>query len=884
MKPKIFVLDATGFLFRSYFAIKGMTNEEGKSTNALFGFIRSILKLIKDFEPTHIVAVFDGPNNSAKRKALYPAYKANRSEMPKDLPEQMDWAKQFCKLMGISFLSIEGVEADDTMGTIAKWGESIGATTYLCTSDKDLCQLVSDKVYILNTHKNNLLLDPKAVEETHGVKPSQMIDYLAIMGDSSDNIPGLSGFGPKTARSLLQEHHDLDTILKNPTLLKGKKRETLIAETDQALLSRKLVTIETAVDVPHELNFYEQKKVEANPLIDFYAQMNFQSLISETSKKASQPKEKVSYQLVDDPQSLESLLKKLQEAKEICFDTETTAIRPLLAKLVGIGFAINSHEAWYIPTNGKLGEKQVLDALKPLFEDPEKVFFGHNVKYDLHVVQNYGIEIANISYDTILASYVLHAHERHHSLDALSAKYFHKTKTPISELIGTGKKQISMMDVPIEKVCDYCCEDVDYTLRLKNELNKEIQERGLKKLLIDLELPLLRVLAKMERNGIFIDIDHLKKMSKEISSTLEQLEGEIYELAGESFNIKSPKQLGHILFEKLELNPPKKTKTGYSTNAQVLEILSAIHPIAGKVIEFRTLEKLRSTYTDTLPLEVYPETGRIHCTFNQSVAATGRLSSQDPNLQNIPIRTPLGKKIRQAFKPEKPGWAFLSADYAQIELRLLAHMSQDPTLLHAFQEGEDIHTHTASNLFGIPISEVTKEMRYHAKAVNFGVLYGQGAFGLSQAIGIGRKEASEFIRLYFERYSRVKEFLDSCIEKAKDTGKAVTLTGRERALPEIHSKNHMIRQAAERLAVNTPLQGTQADLIKLAMLEVDKQMKINKIQSMLLLQIHDELLFEVPEGELEAMKTLVTKGMEGVWTLDIPLTIDISVGENWAKC
>lgn len=894
----LYVIDAAGYLYSSYFAIRQMTNAKGESTNALFGFIRSLLKLLRDFHPEHVVAVFDGPNNIGPRKSLYADYKAHRAKMPGDLLYQMAWAKQFCDMMGIPHLEIPNVEADDTMGTLAVWGEKERFDVFLCTSDKDLCQFVSEKVRMLNTRKENQLMGPQEVEDAWGVPPHQMRDLLAIVGDSSDNIPGLSGFGPKTAAALLKTFGTLENLLAHPESLPAKKQEILQNEKDKVLLSQKLVTIDTHVPIPHEASFFRLRQPDLSALKTFYGEMNFHTLIKEleagSSSLTPSSEEQLTfleleateaYQLVDTPEDLQALVDELKKHSVVCFDTETTDIHPLRAELVGIGFCVEAKKAWYVPTNGKLGLKTVVEALRPVFEEGDRGFFGHNVKYDYHVLKRHGIQVKQLCFDTILASYILNAHLRQHSLDYLSLEIFGKVKISIDQLIGKGKNLISMRQVPIEKVCRYCCEDVDYTFRLKEVLEKQLIERNLTSVLMDLELPLTLVLAKMEGKGIYIDVPYLEKMSIEVAKHIKHFEEEIFQLAGETFNLNSPKQLGEILFQKMGIKPPKKTATGgLSTNAEVLENLSSDFPIAGKILEYRTLEKLRSTYLEALPQEVDPRTHRIHCNFNQSVAATGRLSSQDPNLQNIPVRSEWGRKIRVAFKPQKEGWVYLAADYSQIELRLLAHLSEDPDLIAAFMHNEDIHRHTAANIFGVPLSEVTSEQRHQAKAVNFGVIYGQQAFGLAQELGIDMKRAAAFIELYFQRFKRVKQYMEECKESARRTGYTKTLTGRQRAVPEILSKNAMIRQAAERLAINTPLQGTAADLIKWAMLKVDKRLTEKSFESFMILQIHDELLFEVKENELKEMESLVREAMENVWQLKVPLIVDISIGKNWEEC
>lgn len=886
MRKKVYLLDVSGFLFRAYYALPPMANKQGEATHALFGFIRSVLKLLREFKPESLVAVFDGKDNKRSRRVLYEDYKSHRTKIVEDLPAQIEQAKVFCNLAGIPSFEEEGVEADDALASIGVWAEKQGYDVYLCTSDKDLCQLVSDHIFVLNPWKENVVYDRQKVEEIYGVPPEQIIDLLAIMGDSSDNIPGLSGFGPKTAVALLQEFGSLENILKNPEKIPGKKKqETLVQEADVARLSYQLATLNTAIDFPKNTTFFSLSPADTTELRAFYLERGFHSLVQEIDTLLpSKVEETVAYTLVDTEEALEELLQKMRSQIEICFDVEGTDLCPTLSHIVGIGFSFAEKEAYYVPCNGKLGKKYVLEKIKPLLEDPKLSFFGQNAKYDCHVLANADVNVAKLSFDTLLASYLLNSGSRRHSLDELALHYFGKVKISIKSLLGTGKKEITMDLVPIEKVSTYCCEDVDYTYRLKQLLAQELKERKLEDLLYQLELPLSRVLWKMERIGIFVDIKRLAQMSEEITAEITTLRKEIYQIAGEEFNISSPKQLSVILFEKLNIKPLKKTATGHSTNADVLEELALQYPIAKKLIEYRILEKLRSTYIDTLPQSVHPETGRIHPTFNQSVAATGRLSCQDPNLQNIPVRSPQGKKIRSAFRPQKEGWSYLAADYSQIELRLLAHLSEDPHLIEAFRKGEDIHAFTASLIFGTPLEKVTSTQRHQAKAINFGIIYGQQAYGLSQQTGVEVKEAAKFITAYFERYPAVLAFINHCIEKTRKTGTATTMIGREREIPDIRSNNAILRSAAERLAINTPLQGSAADLIKCAMLEIDKQLNAKKLKSLLILQIHDELLFEVPDEELSSLTPLVKEIMEGAFSLKVPLIVDIKVGKNWSEC
>lgn len=881
----LYILDALSFLFRSYFAIRQMTNERGESTNALYGFIRSVQKIVTDFSPKHLIAVFDGPNNKKSRTDIYADYKANRTGMPEDLVYQLDLAIKYCKYAGIPYLIEPNIEADDLIGTISKWAEKQKTTVYICSSDKDLCQLISDHVFMIHTHKDNLIINKQKVKTLHGVTPEQIVDYLAIMGDKSDNIPGIPGFGPKTASSLLQEYGTLENLLKNLHTMKNQKRAEKIQENrDNVLMSKQLAQLVLDIPFPRENAFFMLKPPSVKELTNLYQAMNFSTLLKEVKQENPQQEKEqklsLSYKIVDNEKDLDSLIKQLQTKKSLCIDTETTLLNPMQAKLVGIGFGEKAGSAWYIPTNGHLGLQPVLKAIKPLLESPKITFYGHNIKYDIHVLKNHGISIHTIDFDTMLASYLLAPQKGRHSLDALSLEKFDKVKTSIKDLIGSGKNQKSMLDVPIKAVGNYCSEDVDYTCRLKKLFEKDIEKHHLGKILYEIEIPLVPILASMERFGMYVDKNQLNAMSKMLKEGIRKVELEIYSLAKEEFNIKSPKQLAHILFDKLSIKTHSKKR---STGAELLENLANDYPIIKKVLEFRKLEKLRSTYVDALTKQINPQTGRIHCSFMQSVTATGRLSCQNPNLQNIPVKTKEGKKIRQAFSPNQDQWCYLSADYSQIELRLLAHLSGDSTLIAAFKNNQDIHTSTAATIFDVPAERVTQTMRSQAKAVNFGIIYGQQAFGLSRLLGIEIKKASQFIEKYFENHPDVKRFLEFCKNEARRLGFASTMSGRKRPIPEINSPNSMIRQAAERLAVNTPLQGSQADIIKQAMIQIDPVLKKEKLGHMIL-QIHDELIIELPEKNKARTKRVVASIMENIIDLAVPLTVNIVIGKNWGEC
>jgi len=890
---KLYILDGSNYLFRSYFAIRNMTNKKGVSTNALFGFIRSIQKLRKDFQPNHLICVFDGPDNKKSRTDQYKEYKAHRSKMPDDLFPQLEFAKTFCESAGIPHYEVPYVEADDTIGSIAKWAGEKDVKVFLCSSDKDLGQLVNDNVSILNTFKNNLIIDQPHFKKIYGIRPDQMIDYLAICGDVSDNIPGIKSFGPKTAVDLLNKFDSLNNILSHPEKLENKKREEKIKEEKHnALISQKLATIQLDVQFPKEENFFQLKEPNREKLVQLFEEMNFNTFLKELGAEpkldkieSTAQKTKTDYQLVDSEKSLKDLLTKLSEKKEICIDTETTSLNTMTAKLVGIGLTDKPGRGWYIPLNGALDEKTVVKHLAPFLKNPNHKFIGHNIKYDMHVLENHGLTISSLSFDTMIASYLLNSNAPRHNLDLLVNDRLNFKKTPIATLLGEKKSKKTMADIPLEQITDYCCEDVDYTLQLKNLFESELKEKQLWKLFTEIEMPILPILFKMERNGIYVDVDFLQTLSNDFNTKIDHLKKEIFILAKKEFNLNSPKQLSAILFENLQIKKAgKKTESGFSTSANVLNKLIEEHPIIPLILKYRTLEKLRSTYVDSLPNQVNEKTKRIHCSFNQSVTATGRLSSTDPNLQNIPVKSKDGKKIREAFCPQKKNWSYIAADYSQIELRILAHFSEDPTLLNAFANDEDIHKATAAEIFSIPLQKVTDEMRSRAKAVNFGVLYGQQAFGLSQGLSINIKEASSFISAYFKKHPRVKEFIKYCKEIATKDGKATSLLGRERLLPELKSKNAFAKAQGLRYAVNTPIQGTQSDIIKLAMIDLDNKFLKEDWEGFLVLQIHDELIFECPDTEISTCRKAITQVMENVIKLKTPLKVDISVGKNWGEC
>lgn len=898
---KIYIIDAVAYLFRSYFAIRKMTSQKGASTNALYGFIRSVEKIIKDFSPEHLVAVFDGPDNKKSRTEVYEKYKAHRTGMPEDLFPQLELASDYCKYAGIPQLEYPGVEADDTIGAVAKWASKKGAKVFLCSNDKDLAQLVGDNIVMINTYKDNLIMRRKEVKEHYGVYPEQIADYLALMGDASDNIPGVPGIGKKTAADLLTKYTSVENMLNNPEQIENEKQRMRILDNEETLLmSQKLAYLFTDMQIPTKTDFYRIGETDSKQLAKLYQEMSFFTLLKDLKielpsdeEAESLPKQETpknikkapagKYHIIDNELELIALVDKLKSQKQLCIDTETTSLHPMGAKAIGIGVGFQKGEAWYIPLNGQIDRDIAIEHLKPLLESTKIDFYGHNIKYDLHVLMNEGIEVSSVCFDTLNASYLLNPQNNRHGLDQVVLERLHFIKTPITSLLKTKKS--SMADVDINKVGLYCCEDVDYTCRLRDLFQKELTNKKLDNIFYEIELPLIWVLLRMERAGIYIDLDKLKDRSKMLVKAIHTLTQNIYKHAGQEFNINSPKQLSDVLFNKLELKPiGRKKATGYSTGAAVLEQLKGEHPIIEEIIHYRSLEKLRSTYVDALPNQIYEPTQRIHCTFNQSVTATGRLSCQDPNLQNIPIRTDEGKKVREAFTPEKRGWRFLSADYSQVELRIMAHLSGDKNMIYAFKHGQDIHAATASTLFDIPLNKVTSDMRRKAKAVNFGIIYGQQAYGLSESLGMDFHEAQAFISTYFKQHPKVEQFIENCKADARKKGYSESITGRIRVLPEIKSKNSHFRAAAERFAVNTPIQGLQSDIIKIAMIQIDAELKKHPELGRMILQIHDELLFETPENQTAKLEKLVRSIMENAYSLKVPLEVDITIGKNWGEC
>ncbi|MFH1687309.1 MAG: DNA polymerase I [bacterium] len=900
-RPNLYLIDGSALFYRAYFAFirNPLINSKGEDTSATFGFVNSLLKIIKDEKPEYIAVVFDTKQPTFRHK-MYDEYKSTRAKMPDELVAQLPRIHQACEALNLICYELEGYEADDIIGTFATKAEAAGLDVWCVTGDKDYFQLVTDHIRVYTPGKASdgpAKIGREEVKKKFGVYPELVIDRLALMGDSSDNVPGIPGVGPKTADKLLDQFGSLEGVLSRGSEITAKGlRQKVTSNVELARLSHKLVTIETEVPLAFELDQFERRPIDREKTKALFSELEFRGLLKEvlTENGADQelphkPSAAAAYHGVTDLADLKRLVKSLLKRKEIAVDTETTSLNPLEAELVGVSLAAKAGEAYYIPLGHHPDEKHNLPfdesvaVLKQLLESDDVYKTGQNIKYDLHVLRRCGIEIAPISFDTMLASYVIDPGSREHSLSAQAMKHFDYRMQPITELIGSGKKQKSFATVPVDQAVFYAAEDADYTYRLKDRLTPLIAERELQHLYYDIELPLIKILADMEQAGIRVDADFLGELSIEMDKSLAQLQGEIYAGAGGEFNINSTQQLSHILFDKMALPTKGKTakKTGYSTDQKVLEELAAIHPFPRLIVDYRQFAKLKSTYVDALPRLVNHRTGRMHTSFNQTITATGRLSSTDPNLQNIPIRTDEGRRIRRAFVARDQDHVLLVADYSQVELRILAHYSEDPALIKAFTDGEDIHSRTAAEVYGKAISEVTSQERRAAKTANFAVIYGVSAFGLAQQTELDLSGARSFIDTYFERYPGIKLYMERTKAQARRDGYVTTLLNRRRYLPEINSKNFNVRQFAERTAINTPIQGTAADMIKLAMISIHKGMA--GMKSKMVLQVHDELVFDAHRTEVEKLKKLVVTDMQTALPLRVPIIADVGVGENWLE-
>ena len=925
MKKRLFLLDAYALIFRGYYAfIKNpRINSKGLNTSAILGFTNSLFDVIKKEKPDHLAVAFD-KGGSVVRTELFPDYKANREETPEAIRLAIPYIHEILNALHIPIIEKEGYEADDIIGTLSKQAEKQGYQVYMVTPDKDYAQLVSENIFIYKPVRSGNEVEIwglKEVQEKFEVQePLQVIDFLGMMGDAVDNIPGLTGVGEKTAKKLLADFGSMENLLANTHQLKGKLRENIENNKEKGLLSKQLATI--MLDVP--VTFNEQDCELSTPNFEAVGKifdelefrqllLNFQRVyqpevvVQNNAKPASaqldmfavqgdlfaQPQLTVEknnitntahfYQLVDSPMAQQLLLRNLLQQPEVCFDTETTSVNALEAELVGISFCWAAHKGYYVPFPAEKEEAIALATFfRPFFENEQITKVGQNLKYDLKVLQNYGVEVRGALFDTMIAHYLLNPDMRH-NMDVLSETYLNYTPIVIESLIGKGKAQRSMRTVAIDQLKEYAVEDADVTWQLKEVFKAELSKVNAQKVYDDLEMPLLKVLASMEREGVNLDVPFLKDYAKTLDADIAHLETVIAEQAGEPFNLASPKQLGDILFEKLKIDSkPKKTKTGqYATSEEVLAPFASKHKIVADILEWRQVQKLKSTYVDALPLEVNAQTGRVHTTYMQTVAATGRLSSNNPNLQNIPIRTPRGQQVRKAFIARNADYVLLSADYSQIELRIIAALSQEHNMIESFLRGEDIHRATAAKVFQVPLEEVTREQRSHAKTVNFGIIYGVSAFGLSAQTDLSRTESKELIDTYYATYPNLRNYIQKQIHFAQENGYVETVLGRRRYLPDIHSRNQVVRGAAERNAVNAPIQGSAADIIKIAMIRIDDELMRRQLQTRMLLQVHDELVFDVPKTELEIVKPLIKEAMENAFSLAVPLVADLGVGDNW---
>ncbi|MGD9343461.1 MAG: DNA polymerase I, partial [Desulfuromonadales bacterium] len=820
---RLFLIDGSSYIYRAYYAIRHLSNSQGMATNAIYGFTNMLLKVIRDHKPDRLAVVFDSKGPTF-RKEIYPAYKANRAAMPEDLIPQVPYIKKIVAAFNLPGLEMPGFEADDIIATLAKKFAARGMEITVVTGDKDLMQIVDDHIHLLDTMKDKVYGPAEVAERFGGA--DKVVEVQALSGDSSDNIPGVPGIGEKTAKMLIDEYGDVETLLANLDQLKGKRRENLQNFADQARLSRQLVCLSDDLDLQIDDHALALSEPNREVLTELFRECEFYKLLQEFAVDTKDRAEQARYRAVLTEPDLNELVAVLEDTERFAFDTETTNLDAMRAELVGLSFAVTAGEAWYIPVGHhylgvpeQLPLATVLEAVRPLFVSPRHLKIGQNLKYDILVLARAGVEVSGPIYDTMLASYLANPAARSHGMDNLAAELLNYQTISYSDVAGSGKKQVGFDEVEVDKATTYAAEDADITLRLYETLVPMVTEQQQDSLFYDVEMPLLRILVDMERAGIRINPEFLRGLSADMEKKLAILEAEIHQLAGESFNIGSPKQLGEVLFEKLGLPKGKKTKTGWSTDVEVLNKLAEEHDIAAKILDYRSLAKLKGTYTDALPKLIHPETGRIHTSFNQAVTATGRLSSSDPNLQNIPIRTEEGRRIREGFIPSE-GCVLLSADYSQVELRILAHMADEPALKEAFARGEDIHRRTASEVLGLFPEMVTDEQRRAAKAINFGVVYGISAFGLAKQLGINRREAQQFIDRYFERYPGIRTFMDSCIAEARQKLFVTTLLGRRCAIPEINSKNGAVRGYAERNAINYPVQGSAADIIKVAMVKI----------------------------------------------------------------
>lgn len=889
-KTPFILVDGSSYLFRAFHALPPLENSKGQPTGAIYGVINMLKKLVDEYKPEYMAVVFDAKGKTF-RNDLYKEYKAHRPPMPDDLRSQIEPIHQLVDALGYPRIVISGVEADDVIGTLARQAEADGHEVLISTGDKDLAQLVTDKISLINTMSNHIST-PDSVIEKFGVPAEQIIDYLALIGDTADNIPGINKVGPKTAVKWLAEYHSVDNIIAHADEFKGKVGEYLREGLDQLPLSYQLATIICDVEVDRSPCDLQLQSPDTDSLRSLYNEFELNSWLTElggeSTQGASTSTVETNYQTVLTEADLNGWITQLEAAEVFAFDTETTSLNYMQARVVGVSFSIEPGKAAYVPFGHdyegaptQLSEDTVLGGLKSLLENPQKAKLGQNLKYDAHVLQNHGILLQGISDDTLLESFVLDSTKRH-DMDSLANRFLNHHTIHFEDIAGKGAKQLTFNQIELEKAGPYAAEDADITLRLHQCIHAQLEQKAeLLKVYQEIELPLMPIIQHIERNGVKIDADMLARQSQQLADRMAEIEQQAYEVAGEEFNLASPKQIQTIFFEKLELPIIRKTPKGQPSTAEdVLQELALEHELPRLILENRGLSKLKSTYTDKLPKQIDAKTGRIHTSYNQTGAATGRMSSTDPNLQNIPIRSEEGRRIRQAFIADK-GNCILAADYSQIELRIMAHLSGDASLLQAFKDGQDIHRATAAEVFDVALDKVETQQRRAAKAINFGLIYGMSAFGLAKQLNVTRYQAQDYIDLYFERYPGVKEYMDKTREQAHETGYVETLFGRRLYLPEINSRNGMRRQYAERTAINAPMQGTAADIIKRAMIKVYQRLQTTDISALMTMQVHDELVFEVAENQVTALSDLLHEEMESAADLNVPLLIDIGVGINW---
>ncbi|MDH4217418.1 MAG: DNA polymerase I [Candidatus Aminicenantes bacterium] len=886
-KKKLFLVDGYSLLYRAYYAIRRLSTSRGFPTNAIYGFL-SMLRKLQDKEGLDYLGVVFDVKGPTIRHEAYKDYKAHRKPMPEDMSVQIPVLKKILKAMHIPFFEYEKYEADDVLGSLAKKASSKKIHSVIVSTDKDLFQIVDESTTMYNPVKE-IYLDEKRVKEEFGVPPGEVVAVLALWGDPSDNVPGVPGVGEKTSKDLIRQFHSIENMLKNlDQISKTPLQEKIKANIDQLELSRQLVTIEKDLEIDFNMDDFSVSEPDYEKLVPLLQELEFSSLLSEYLKKQEHPLKK--YNIIYEEEQLRDLVSLIKKEKHVSLDTETDSPFPTRARLVGMSFSTKPDQAFYLPlchdytgAPHQISKEKAFQILDPVLTDPKIRKIGQNIKYDYIVLQKEGLTLEGIDLDTMVLSYLLEPNWGKHNLTKLALNYLQVKTIPYEEVVGKGKNELTMNAVDIDRVAPYACQDADLALKLAEKLWPKVKEKKLDLLYRKIEHPLINVLADMETWGVKIDPERLKDLSEELQESLDRYEGKIFDISGEQFNIHSPSQLAYILFEKLGLPASRRTKKtkGYSTSVMALQDLAANHPVARYALDYRQLAKLKSTYADALPLLIHPKTGRIHTSYNQTVAATGRLSSSDPNLQNIPARGEWGQRFRKAFIPENEH-LFLTADYSQIELRVLAHLSDDPGLIETFLEDQDIHQETAHKVFGDSTALFPEEQRRRAKIINFSIVYGATAFSLARELGSSNSEAQQFIDLYYERYPKVKEFLEKSVMDACEKGFAETLFGRKRPVPELRHKDRTVQQFGRRIALNTPIQGTAADLMKKAMIDIWKEIKTRGFKTKMILQVHDELVFEVPKQEVKKMEALVNKRMEGVFPLKVPLKIHLGLGINWA--